>query len=77
MIIGAIIGAVIIGWAIVGGVSYHSSGASSAPASGASRPDCTFCVQLDAWWSSLGFWGRLAGAAWYAAQKLGCAIKGC
>jgi hypothetical protein len=73
-IIAAIV-AFAVAWAGAGGVDYHS-GASSQP-SGQEPDKCEFCRRVDAWWARLGWWGKVKGGAWYAAQKAGCALKGC
>jgi hypothetical protein len=64
--------AAISAWIIIGGVSQNNSPPTELP-----FDDCAGCRRLWAWWDSLDFWGKLAGAAWYGLQSLGCAIKGC
>lgn len=59
-------------WLIVGGVSQNT-----APPAEPGPDNCGVCRRIWGWWDSLDFWGRVAGAAWYALQSLGCAIKGC
>jgi hypothetical protein len=63
---------VVTAWLIAGGLSQNSSPPAPPP-----FDNCAVCRRIDAWWASLDVWGRIAGAAWYALQKLGCAIKGC
>ena len=77
MIVLAIIVGGLIVWSIVGGVTYHSSGGSSAPISTGVPERCADCTRLDAWWNSRDFWGKLAGAVYYAAAKFACAVRGC
>jgi len=76
MVVLIVVGLVIIGWLFAGGITYHVSGGSSAAVTPA-RPDCLSCARLDAWWSTLDWWGKILGAAWYAAEKLVCVLKGC
>ena len=63
---------VVTAWLIAGGISQNNSPPSPPP-----FDDCAVCHRIWAWWDSLDFWGKLAGAAWYALQSIGCAIKGC
>ena len=63
---------VITVWLLVGGFSQNSSPPSPPP-----YDNCAVCRRIEAWWAGLDFWGKLAGAAWYGLQKLGCTIKGC
>jgi hypothetical protein len=64
---------VVTAWLIVGGVSQNNSPPSPPPFD----DGCAVCRRIWGWWDSLDFWGKLAGAAWYALQSIGCAIKGC
>lgn len=77
MVVALVVVGVIILWGILGGIIFHTSGASSAPVTTGVRPGCEDCARLDAWFASLDFFGKIAAAAWFALQKLGCAIRGC
>lgn len=72
MWIAVIVIVVITIWVMIGGFWHTSSPPTPAP-----QDNCASCRTLDAWWNSLDFWGKLAGAPWYGIQKIGCAIKGC
>lgn len=63
---------VVTAWLIVGGVSQNNSPPATEP-----FDNCAVCRRIWAWWDALDVWGKIAGAAWYALQSLGCAIKGC
>lgn len=71
-IVVVVIVVVVSAWLLIGGISQNNSPPSPPP-----YDNCAGCRRVDAWWASLDGWGRLAGAAWYALQKLGCAIMGC
>lgn len=59
--------AIVVVWIIGGGVAYHSTGASAAPATGTTGGRCDPCIRLRAWWASLGWAAKIGAAAWYAA----------
>ena len=64
-------------WAIGGGVAYHTSGASSAPAAGTTGGRCDQCVRLHAWWASLDWVAKIGAGAWYVLQAAACKLIGC
>ena len=64
---------VVVVWIVVGGISQNNNSPPAEPP----FDNCAVCRKVWAWWDALDFWGRVAGAAWYTLQSIGCAINGC
>ncbi len=75
MVIILIVVVVVFIWLGVGAIS--NSLAPTPTLDSNPRVECVVCDKLDAWWASLDVFGKIAGASWYAINKLACNVKGC
>jgi hypothetical protein len=67
---------VVVAWLVAGAIAYSVVSRRVATAAMSTDP-CASCRRLDAWWASLGWFGKLLAWWWYLVQKTICRMRGC